>query len=192
MKGLEMIEGLKKKDERALSLLYDQYSSPLLGIICRIIGNRDAAEEVLQQTILKIWSNINSYDPAKAPFFSWIATIARNAARDRGRLKSFQYQQKTESLDPTVHNVESTEMNSSSLDVSRLTGILAPKYKEVVDIIYLMGYTHQEAAAKLDLPLGTVKTRLRQAIKLLADELKDEKGLFMAMIMLILLMILIL
>ena len=149
-----MIEGLRKKDERAFSNLYDQYSRPLLGLIIRIIGDREAAEEVLQQTMLKVWNNAESFDEQKGPLFSWVSIIARNTALDRGRLKSFQNRQKTDPLETTVYINKIVNTETASLDVERLTAKLDEKYKQVLDLVYLMGYTHHEASELLEIPLG--------------------------------------
>ena len=185
-----MIDGLRKKDERVLSVLYDHYSKPLFGIIIRILGDREVAEEVLQHTFLKVWNNISSYDDAKGPFYTWLCAIARNSALDKGRLKSFQNQRKTDSLDKDVYINKIVNTETASMDAKRLTAKLDKKYKDVLDLVYLMGYTHHEASELLKIPLGTVKTRLRQAIKTLSEELKNEKSLFMGMFVIVILLIL--
>ncbi len=191
MRRSEIVEGLRKKDERALSFLYDQYSQLLLGLIIRIIGDREAAEEVLQQTMLKVWNSAGSFDEQKGPLFSWISAIARNTALDRGRLRSFQNTQKTDPLDTTVYTSKIVNTETASIDAEQLTAKLDNKYKEVLDLVYLMGYTHQEASELLEIPLGTVKTRIRQAIKTLGEELKNEKGLFMGILIIAMIIILI-
>ena len=159
-------------------------------MIIRIIGDREAAEEVLQQTMLKVWNSAGSFDEQKGPLFSWISAIARNTALDRGRLRSFQNRQKTDPLDTTVYINKIVNTETVSIDVERLTDKLDKKYKEVLNLVYLMGYTHQEASELLEIPLGTVKTRIRQAIKTLGEELKNEKGLFMGILIILMILIL--
>ena len=192
IKTTEIISLLRNKDERGLSLLYDQYAPALLGQIVNVVGDHAVAEEVLQQTMLKIWNGISSYDESKAGLFAWMSRIARNTAIDKGRLKSFQRNKKTETVDLHVNSLKDREINTSGIDVDKLVKNLDDKYKVVLDYVYLLGYSQSEAAEALDIPLGTVKTRLRGAIKILRNELKDEKSLFFGLFVLIMLLALIL
>lgn len=179
---------MKKGDENGLSQLYDKYASALLGVLTRILLDKGLAEETLSQTMLKAWDKIDSYNADKATLFTWLMTIARNSAIDKKRLKSFSNLQKTDSLTDHVYNVPSTDSSSFSLDLERITSLVEAKYKVVLDKIYLEGYSQSEAAKQLDLPLGTVKTRLRKAILILREELKDEKSLFFGFILLFILL----
>jgi RNA polymerase sigma-70 factor (ECF subfamily) len=121
-----------------------------------------------------------------------MATIARNSAIDKRRLKSFQNNEKTKTIDDLVYQPVEKQTSTAAIDVARLTSKLESKYKDVLDHIYLMGYTQRETSEKLDIPLGTVKSRLRLAIKSLSEELKDEKGLFFGLLLIILLTLLML
>lgn len=183
-----VISLLRKQDEQGLAILYDQYSAALLGQIIRIVGNQNIAEEVLQQTMLKIWNGFSSYDESKAGLYAWMSRIARNTAIDKGRLKSFQQNQKTESIDSVVYKRAADVQTNAAIDVDRLTKNLDEKYKAVLDHVYLMGYTQAETSESLNIPLGTVKTRLRTAINILRDELKDEKKLFFGLLLMIMLL----
>lgn len=190
MRAEDLIQRLKKKDEQALAYLYDHYAGALMGIIIRILGNREVSEEILQKTMLKVWNSIESFNAEKSSLYTWMATIARNAAIDKRRLKSFQHQEKTETIDNLVYQPQGGHTNTAGIDVEKLTANLEPKYKDVLDHIYLMGYTQQETSDKLGIPLGTVKTRLRLAIKALGEELKDEKGLFLGLFIILLILLL--
>lgn len=172
-----------------MSFLYDHYSSSLLGIINNVLNNESVSEEVLQQTMLKIWDNIDKFNENKGSFFTWMATIARNTAIDKSRIKGFQHHQKTENLENTVISHEVSHTNAFGIDVERLFKNLDIKYKEVLDHLYLRGHTQKEAAEALDIPLGTVKTRLRNAVSILREELKNEKKLFLGMLFLVILLI---
>lgn len=163
-----------------------------MGIIIRIVRNKGVAEEILQQTMLKVWGSIDQYDENKSTLFTWMSIIARNSAIDKRRLVSFQNNQKTEEIDNLVYTSKTVSSSSSGIDVARLTEKLEGKYKDVLDHVYLMGYTQAEAAKALDIPLGTVKTRLRQAIVILREELKEEKNLFLGMLVLLSILIIIL
>lgn len=142
----------------------------------RILNSQDDAEEVLQAVFLKIWNNIESYNETKATLFTWMAQIARNTAIDRKRLKSFEMISKTESFDVSESNLR-TEATKSDIDVEYLIKDMPEKYKILISRMFLEGYTQQEIADEMDMPLGTVKTRLREAIKMLRESLKDEKHL---------------
>jgi len=180
---------LRDKNEKGLSDLYDKYSSSLFGIISRIIYDSSAAEDILSHTMLKAWNKIDSYDESKSSLFTWLSTIARNTSIDRKRLKSYQNNEKTESIDTHVYNVEASSENFAGIDVAKLTSKLDEKYKVVLDLMYLQGYSHGDISKHLEIPLGTVKTRLRSAIIILRDELKQEKGLFLGTILFIIILI---
>jgi RNA polymerase sigma-70 factor (ECF subfamily) len=185
-----IINAIQNKEERGLSILYDRYSSSLLGIINNIIEDSRISEEILQQTMLKIWNNIDKFEKDKGNFFTWMAAIARNTAIDKTRLKGFQRNQKTKDLDSTVITHEVSHTNAFGVDVERLFKKLDNKYKDVLDYLYLKGFTQKEAAEALDIPLGTVKTRLRSAVSILREELKSEKKLFLGMLFLVLILLL--
>jgi RNA polymerase sigma-70 factor (ECF subfamily) len=162
-----------------MSLLYDRYADTLFGIVSRILGDDQIAEDVLQKTMLKIWTGIESYDQAKASFFTWMSVIARNSALDQKRLKTFQDRQKTISTDEIVYRPMISSPEGSGIDAAALLSKLDGQYRIVLEYAYLKGYTQQEISDTLDMPLGTVKTRLRTAIGLLREQLKGEKQYFL-------------
>lgn len=139
--------------------------------------------------MLKVWDKIESYDADKSTLYTWMATIARNGAIDQVRLVGFDNLQKTDSLDSTVYDLNTTQLSSDGIDVDRLMSSLDEKYKAVLDAVYLQGYSQSEAAKKLDIPLGTVKTRVKGAISLLRKELVTEKKLFFGILLFILILI---
>lgn len=162
-----------------MSLLYDLFADTLYGMIRRILGDDQLAEDALQRSFLKIWESINSYDAGRASFFTWISAIARNTAIDQKRLKSFQSRQKTVSVDDVVYRSEVTMPNGANIDAARLLSNLEENNRIVLEYAYLKGYTQQEISDSLNIPLGTVKTRLRKAISVLRDQLKNEKEYFL-------------
>lgn len=185
MELTELVRLLKVKDERGLSYLYDHYASALNGIINRIVLSDKLAEEILQQTFLKIWDKIESYDADKSTLFTWMSRIARNSAIDAKRLKKYENIQNTDSLDLSIHNKKTEYQATDSIDVKSLLLQIDEKYKTVLDHIYLQGYSHSEAAEILDLPLGTVKTRLRNGLQELRNYIGSEKNLFLSISLLI-------
>lgn len=187
-----LIQQLMKKDQAGLSQLYSKYSDAMYGIILRIVKNQSVAEEVMQSTFLTVWNKIDTYAPNRGSLFTWMYRIAKNKSIDVIRLKKFQAQEKTESFDVHVHSGATNKNVNSKIDVEKLMDGLDSKYKEVLNKMYLEGYSHGDIAKELDIPLGTVKTRLRTAIKKLRDELKDEKNLFIGLFLLLILLIIML
>jgi len=181
----EIVKLLLKKDERGLSYLFDNYAAALNGIICRILLSEKLSEEILEDTFLKIWAQIDSYDPDKSSLFTWMSRIARNSAIDTKRLQKFENSRKTDSLDLRIHDIGSETQNINAIDTDTLLSKIDPKYSSVLEHIYLHGYSHREASEILDLPLGTVKTRLRNGLKKIRDLINTEKGLFLSLILLL-------
>jgi RNA polymerase sigma-70 factor (ECF subfamily) len=170
-----LIQGLKGKDPSALEYLYDHYSGALFGVISRILKNDDVAEEVLQDIFLKIWDRIESYDPTKGKLFTWMVNIARNQAIDKTRSREISKQQKTsgsETLVNKVDNREFTELRIEGIGVKEMLKSLPNEQLFVVEHLYFKGYTQSELAKDYDIPLGTIKTRLRMAMQYLRNSLE--------------------
>lgn len=162
-----------------MSLLYDHYADSLYGIIRRVIEDDQLAEDALQKTMLKVWQNISGYDQGRASLFTWMSVIARNTALDQKRLKTFQAKQKTVPVDEVVYKAEVRTTEGATIDATRLLAGLEENNRIVLEYAYLKGYTQQEISDLLQIPLGTVKTRLRKAISVLRDQLKNEKEYFL-------------
>jgi RNA polymerase sigma-70 factor, ECF subfamily len=90
----ELVMLLKGKNEQAFAYLYDNYSAAINGVIYRMVDNVELAEDVLQETFVKIWNNLSNYDPLKGRLFTWMINIAKNLAIDTLRSKGFKKQQK--------------------------------------------------------------------------------------------------
>ncbi len=129
---------------------------------------------------MKIWNAFDQYDEDKGALFTWMSTIARNLALDLRRLKSFEVRSKTDDLQTVVYssNTTSDPMSGAAIDAARLLATMEEKYRIVLEMMYLQGYTQAEIADKLDMPLGTVKTRAKKAIDMLRETLEGEKALF--------------
>jgi len=167
---------LLKEDKEAITLLYKNYSAAIYGIISRIIQDKEIANEVLQDTFVKIWKNSTKFDITKGKLFTWMAQIARNSAIDTIRSGKYQRSTKTDSLPEYVYNSEnlSESINVSDSGLKTQINKMDLKYREVIDLIYFQGYSQSETAKKLDLPLGTIKTRIRKAIIELRKSLGNE------------------
>lgn len=133
----------------------------------RILKDSSLAEDAVQKSFLKIWNSIEQYDADKSTLFTWMARIVRNTAIDTSRLVSFQNEKKSESLDTNVHKVGSYETDHSSIDTDAMMKGLDAKYALIIDYLYLRGYTQKELSDELDIPIGTIKTRVKKAIDIL-------------------------
>lgn len=172
----EIISMLQAGDKGAISLLYQNYAEALYGMIKRTITSQEAASEVLQDVFLKVWQNRSSYDQNKGKLFTWLAQISRNASIDYIRSGKYKRSQKTDRLDPIVYNSKelSETLQITDSGLQSVIKKLDPKYYKLIFLIYFQGYTHTEVAEILDIPLGTVKTRIRAALKELRKTLGNE------------------
>lgn len=164
----ELVLALQRHEKVAAEALYDMYSSALYGVIIRIVIDTPTAEDVLQETFVKIWHSASSYSADKGRLFTWIVNIARNLAIDKIRSKDFRNQIKNQDIENNVGYIDqqnSTVYKPELLGVKDLINTLRPEQKSILDLIYFKGYTHTEAADELGMPLGTIKTRLRMAIQ---------------------------
>ncbi|MGZ3751683.1 MAG: RNA polymerase sigma factor [Mucilaginibacter sp.] len=163
----ELVLALRQREKIAVEALYDMYSSSLFGVISRIINDTAVAEDVLQDTFVKIWNSFSSYSAEKGRLFTWMVNIARNLAIDKIRSKDFKNQGKNQELENNVTFIDeqrNTVYKPELVGIKELVGTLKPEQKSILDLVYFKGYTHVEAADELGVPLGTIKTRLRMAI----------------------------
>src|SRR4051812_22826303 len=164
---------LSEKNTKGMEILYDNYSAALYGVIFRIVGKDEIAEDLLQETFLRIWNNFSKYDSTKGRLFTWMVNIARNIALDKVRSKDYLNQSKNQSLTDTVSFSElayEAPYNPEIIGVKEMVRKLEPEYKEIIDLLFFGGYTQSEAAVKLGIPLGTVKTRSRAAVTKLRQQ----------------------
>ena len=170
----EIIAGLRARDRKTTEYLYEKYSRALFAVISRIITDRDIAEEVFHDAFIKITRKIDSYEESKGRLYTWMANICRNAAIDRTRSKEFSNSSKTNTIDDYVYGLESASGTSDLVDaigVKELLDDLNEEQRFMVECIYFKGYTHSEVSEEFDIPLGTVKSRIRAAINVLKKNL---------------------
>uniref|UniRef100_UPI0025BE4080 RNA polymerase sigma factor n=1 Tax=Chryseobacterium sp. TaxID=1871047 RepID=UPI0025BE4080 len=148
----------------------------LYGVILRIVQSKEYTEEIIQDVFMKIWNSINQYDKTKGRFYTWMINIARNTAIDYLKSKSFQNGLKNQSIPDFVYNTAelSTEYQSSDfIGFKNILNSLEPDKQQLIDLAYYQGYTQNEISEKLNIPLGTVKTKMRNALIKLKELLKD-------------------
>jgi RNA polymerase sigma factor (sigma-70 family) len=146
----------------------------LYGVILRIVKKEEVAEEVLQDVFLKVWDRFANYDAEKGKLFTWLVNIARNQAIDKTRSREISKEQKTsgiENLVSRIDNEEFIEQQIEGIGVQDILKDLPEEQRFVVDHLYFKGYTQSELAEEFNIPLGTVKTRLRLAMQQLRTTL---------------------
>lgn len=166
-----LIRRLAQGDKNALLPLYDKYSGALYGVILRMCRDKNLAQDVLQETFVKIWKNIGSYDGSKGRFYTWAYRIARNTTLNALRNNTTFIQ--TDDLG--VYENKSTDEKQP--DFSQLNGSLKKlesQHQEAIDLVYFRGYTHQEAHVEMGVPLGTFKSYVRQALRELRKTYSNE------------------
>jgi RNA polymerase sigma-70 factor (ECF subfamily) len=159
-------------DRAAFRLVYEATSLKLYGIVVRILGRRDLADEVLQEVYVRVWQRAGDFDTASGSPITWLATIARNLALDEVRRKTprsvedFPEILQLPSDDDPLATLERNE------DLGRLQVCLdglEPEKKELVLLVYFYGMTRDEIASRFNRPVGTVKTWLRRSLAQLRD-----------------------
>jgi RNA polymerase sigma-70 factor (ECF subfamily) len=143
------------------------YAKNLYGVIYNLINNREEAEDIMQEVFVKIWQNIGSYNENKGRFFTWIINIARNTTIDKMRSKGFNNSRKNLSSDNFVHLLDDSNKLSHMIDsigIQEFVKKLKPKCIQIINLLFFKGYTQQEVADELEIPLGTVKTQNRNCI----------------------------
>jgi len=161
----ELVDLLQRKERQGYSYLYANYSGALFGIINQIVPDHETSSDVLQEVFVNIWKKIALYDPAKGRLFTWMLNIARNAAIDKVRSKGYKSEQKNQALPDDVHSLQaSVKPNMDNIGLRKIVHQLKEEHRQLVELSYFQGYTHDEIAKALDIPLGTVKTRIRAAL----------------------------
>jgi len=160
----ELVALLKAKDNQAFSYLYDNYAGALCGVVKQIVGDMELANDVLQEVFVSIWRKIDTYDASKGRLFTWMLNIARNAAIDKTRSKNYQVGLKVQSFDGNEYNHPVVRPGFDDFGLKKQLQKLKDEQRLLVDLSYYQGYTHDQIAKALNIPLGTVKTRLRSAL----------------------------
>jgi RNA polymerase sigma factor (sigma-70 family) len=166
-----LVVSLKNKDRQAFHYLYQNYAPALEGAIRNIIQLNTLAEEVLQDAFMRIWEQITLYDPQKGRLFTWMMRLCKNLAIDKLRSKEFRKQHQNiftlenPALGLAYQNYY--ELNPETIGLSEILKDLPEEQAILFQLIYFKGYTQAEVAEELNMPLGTVKTRVRAGLHLL-------------------------
>lgn len=164
----ELVSLLKNRDQKGFNILYNNYSGALFGVINKIVQSDDDANDLLQDTFLKIWRNIDNYDSSKGSIFTWMMNIARNLSIDRVRSADFRDSSQNISMEQNIiYQVDSehqTVMDVDSIGLRKVVDNLKPEYRQLIELVYYQGYTQAEVSEEYGIPLGTVKTRIKAAV----------------------------
>ena len=170
----ELVKLLKQREQTAFSYLYDNYSGALYSVILSILQDKELANDVLQEVFIKVWRQIDQYDANKGRLFTWLVNISRNTSIDTLRSKSYNTQKQNRELTETVYNAAgSINTETDKIGLRKIVNRLKEDQKVLIELAYFHGYTQDEISKFLNIPLGTVKTRLRSALILLKDFLKN-------------------
>lgn len=165
---MALMQRILKRDQGALAELYDQYGSLVYSFALRVVGSPGLAEEVAQDTFLKIWNQASTWNPDRGTLVTWMLTITRYTAIDR--LRKEQRQPTDLSVPLEDEQATSDDMPWQDNRIMRaLLDQLPGEQQRVIDLAFYQGMTHSEMASYLSLPLGTVKTRLRLGLQKLRD-----------------------
>lgn len=166
----DLMKRIEQQDETALSALYERYGKLVYSLAYRTLQNPHLAEEVTQETFLKLWRKSGHWDPAKGRLSSWLLTITRYTAIDHLRLEKRQTAYNAASIDdvPPIESeigLPDAALLHDGQHLRHLMQCIPPLQAEVIELAFFKGLTHRELAAHLDLPLGTVKTRVRLGLQ---------------------------
>jgi len=172
---------LARGDEGALTALHRRYAPLVQAMAARILGHGPAAEETTQDVFLRLWERPGAYDPARGAFSAWLLTVARHAAIDRLRLDGRQpptsepFSRADAFPDNPLHRIPEADRDEAEgrEQLRLLLANLPPEQREPLELAFYGGLSHQDIAECLDLPLGTVKTRMRLGLAKLRAMYRD-------------------
>ncbi|MDO7877679.1 RNA polymerase sigma factor [Hymenobacter sp. ASUV-10] len=168
----ELVERLIARDEQAMTAFYNEHHKPLYTVIFRLVRNAETTEDVLQEGLVKLWQTIKLYDATKGRLFTWATRICCNVAIDYLRSKRHRMAIRTQPLeDSPVDSYSSSDgFQPETVGIKELVQQLPlpAAHLQLLDLLYIQGFTQVEAAEEMQIPLGTVKTWTTKAKKFLA------------------------
>ncbi|MCU0496378.1 MAG: sigma-70 family RNA polymerase sigma factor [Anaerolineae bacterium] len=168
MSDIELLRRIEQQDQQALAQLYDRYAKPVYSLTYRVLQNTVLAEEATQDTFLKVWRQAARWDARKGEFLSWLLTVARYTAIDRLRHERKQWIAHGELHDEQIAEDELPFRDGQLL--RELMRRLPPEQAECIEMAFFEGFTHSQLAQQLNLPLGTVKARIRMGLQKLKTQ----------------------
>jgi RNA polymerase sigma-70 factor (ECF subfamily) len=175
-----LVQSIASGDQLALHALYERAHRPVFTMVMRITANRETAEELTVDVFHEVWRRAARYEPANGTVLGWIMNQARSRAIDRLRFES---RKKRSPVDDKQAPAEAAadprdvlELREQAQSLRTALAALTPDERQAIEMTFFAGLTHAEAAARLNQPLGTIKTRIRSALHKLRNTLTAEAG----------------
>ncbi|MEP6962931.1 MAG: sigma-70 family RNA polymerase sigma factor [Acidobacteriota bacterium] len=175
----ELAERLRRRDPKVMSALYDRYGRLVYSLIQRVVRDSGVAEDLTQETFLRIWNRGQAFDTQRGALGPWIITVARNRAIDYLRSSDGRMASHSIELADLEQPSRFTDFNDKALSMDRARRLkeafehLTPNQKAVLELAYYEGLSQTEMAERMQQPLGTVKTWVRAALKTMRDQLGE-------------------
>jgi RNA polymerase sigma-70 factor, ECF subfamily len=174
----QLLHAIAARDEDSLAFLYDRYKVILFSVILRILNNREEAEDVLQEIFLQVWQKAKDFDETRGRGFTWLVTLSRSRAIDRLRALASRQRTADESLisksDEIPSFEEETIVKQQRIKIAKVLAELPDEQQKVLQLAYFEGLSQTEISEKLAVPLGTIKTRMRNATIKLRESFSDR------------------
>jgi RNA polymerase sigma-70 factor (ECF subfamily) len=173
----ELVLLIVRREDRALGVLYDRYIRLVYAVALRITGDRETAEEVVQDVFQAVWQSAEGFQASSGSFSSWLLGIARHRAIDATRTRRARARAREHALDPMLPSDDSGPEQEASRSVMReivkdALGSLPANQRQAIELAYYGGMTREEIARATGEPVGTIKTRLRLGLLKLRDLLR--------------------
>src|SRR5918912_1717285 len=170
----DLISLVETADAEAFATLYDRHSRAAFSLAYRMMGERQASEDLAQDAFLKVWRSATSYRPERGSVRTWILSIVHNRGIDQIRSQA-SWRRRQEEMEASAPRSQPSEAfaetwrNSQREQVREALGTLPPEQLKILELAYFSGYTHVQISELVDLPLGTVKGRMRLGLKKIRD-----------------------
>ena len=172
----ELLARVGTGDRAAFEELYRRFARPVLGLALRRLGDRGRAEDATQEAFASVWRAARTYRRERGPVAPWLYAVARNAIADRGRARTEPPAEPVDTASDAPGPPDRAEQSWIAWRVHRAMETLPESERTVLELAYWRGLSQSEISERIDVPLGTVKTRTRSGLRRLAEELGEELG----------------
>lgn len=179
----DLIDRMKRRDAKALEEIYQRFGKLVFSVILRIVRDSGVAEDLTQEAFLRVWNRVQAFDAERGKFGPWVLAVARNRAIDylrsvEGRASQSSVEANTSDQPGLYVSMEEDILNSDrGRRLKEACDRLNPNQRSVIELAYFEGLTQTEMAAKLNQPLGTIKTWTRSALRVLREAIGAETAI---------------
>ncbi len=172
------MQKLAQGDEAAVRVLYERFGTLVFRNACQVLGNVAEAEDATQEVFVRVWRTAERFDPSRAKLVTWVLLLSRRMLIDR--LRRRQVRPAGVALDETVHDIgvtpkQDSEVREGSAAVRRRMAELPELQRDVIERVYLQGFTLREVAEQRQMPVGTVKSALSRGLARLREKFGNEQ-----------------